>query len=101
MHIHHPRLAASAISSRAAPNDDVTGSRAIAGLWIPDLDLEVVTVADNPTALSVVTREAAEADLAVGPGEDVASDQVARAVSPAATPSRGEISDLEVLRIGR
>ena len=100
IHIHHPRLAASAISKRAAPNDDLTGSRAIAGLCIPDLDLDVVTVADNPTALSVVTGEAAEADLAVGPGEDVASDQVARAVSPAGAPSLGAISDFEVLRIG-
>lgn len=93
---------ARAIGRRAATRDDLTGSRAIAGLRIPDLDFDVVTLVDNKTVLSVVTGIAAEGDLVVGPGRDVTSDPVhAMAVGPAGGPSRGEIIDFEVRRIGR
>ena len=65
---------ARAIGRNAATRDDMTGGRALAGVRIPDLDLYVVTFGDNIVSLSVVTGEAAEGDLGVSPGRDVASD---------------------------
>lgn len=63
-----------AMGGNAATRDDVTDGRAFAGVRIPDLDLYVVTFGDNIVSLSVVTGEATEGDLGVGPGRDVASD---------------------------
>ena len=73
---------------------------AFAGLRIPDLELDVVAVADNPAVLPVVTSEAVEDDRRVVPSEDVAGDLVgARVAGPASVPSRREITNAEVVCI--
>jgi hypothetical protein len=56
------------MGGRAATRDDLTGSRAISRLRIPDLDLDPVTLVDNETVLSIGTGVAAEGDVIVGPG---------------------------------
>ena len=56
------------MGGNAAARDDVTDGRAFAGMRIPDLDFDFVTVGDNIVSLSVVTGEAAEDDLVAGPG---------------------------------
>src|SRR5690242_2098103 len=92
--------AVSALGGRSAARDDLTGSGAGSGLRIPDLDLDELTLGDDETVLSVGTGVAAEGDGVVGPGRDVTRDRVAAiAVSEAASPSGGEITDLEVRRI--
>ena len=88
------------MGGNAATREDMTDGRALAGVRIPDLDLDLVTYRDNIVSLSVVTGEAAEDDLVVSPGRDVARDKVgARVTRPAGVPSRGEITNAEVRRI--
>ena len=59
-----------------------------------------ITIGDGIGGRSVVTGVASEGDLLVGPRRDIAGDKVgARVVTPAAVPSRSEITDTEVRRI--